>query len=248
MIAIALLFVASAAHAQPEVARWRAPDATPSEQAMTESRETFRAGLTAIEDERWSEALASFERAFFLSGQPIALFNGISALRSLGRYREARVLLDQLLERPGDLLPDRIATARQWREEVERRIAVLSIDGAPPGASLFVDGAAWGRPPERPMRAELDPGAHTIRVESETRGAASWSGRLDPGESRAVALQFAPAPVATDEGSIAAEPWFWIAIGGVLAIGAAVAIAIVVATDEGTDRRLAPMSRFVFEL
>jgi hypothetical protein len=261
VVATALTAASPTAHAQR---RW--PGASTRDPgAVAEAREIFGAGLTAAEDERWADAVAAFERSYALSGEGIALFNLASALRSLGRHRDARDAFDQLLEQHPDIGAQRLETARAWRQQSADRVATLRLTRLPETTVLVtVDGAAVPDGGARPLAVEVDGGReHAIRVELEGHLPFEWNGLVSEGVSRDVPVRLVaqpsqvvvagtadrraePAPVPVEEPSPVEWPVFWIVVGAVVvaAVGA-VLLGFALAED---DIVIQPMSPNVLEL
>src|SRR3972149_6272050 len=100
--ALGLVLVASTAEAQRRYSLDR-PRGEPTPAALQEARSLFLSGSSAVEAGRRAGALQSFERAYELAGVSAALYNAATALRSLGRHRDARDAFLQLLSAHGDL-------------------------------------------------------------------------------------------------------------------------------------------------
>lgn len=187
--------------------------------------EAFETGTRAADEERWSDALPAFQRAYALSRSEIALFNVGYVLRSLGRFVEARAAFDEVIDvlhAEGELL----AQASAYRDEVIARIAHLRLDGLETGAdhTILVDGTARVDDGARPLDVSVDPGAHGLGVRREGRLPFDWSGTIAEGQTLAIDVTLSPVP---SGGTIADEPWLWIVIGAVV-VGAAIGIGFVV--------------------
>jgi hypothetical protein len=116
---------------------------------------------------------------------------------------------------PSSGVPDAARTA--LRQAIARSrgeaMPTLSVDGTPPGASIFVDGVAWGGlPHEEPIA----PGEH--RLEVRARGHAAERREVTVG-SDDLRLRFDLAAVEEGSGSDATP--LWVSGAGALALGIA---------------------------
>jgi hypothetical protein len=187
--------------------------------------EAFETGTRAADEERWSDALPAFRRAYALSRSEIALFNVGYVLRSLGRFVEARAAFDEVIDvlhAEGELL----AQANAYRDEVLARIAHLRLEGLDADAehTILVDGVARQDDGARPLDVSIDAGAHGLGVRREGRLPFDWSGTIAEGQTLAIDVTLSAVP---SGGTVADDPWLWIVIGAVV-VGAAIGIGFVV--------------------
>ncbi|HJL01669.1 MAG TPA: tetratricopeptide repeat protein [Polyangiaceae bacterium LLY-WYZ-15_(1-7)] len=103
---LALLVVASSAHAQPS-----------EEDERAEGH--FRAATSYFEEEAFEDALREFEAAYRLSGRPELLYNIGLSLERLGRWREAADAHGRFIEAAPD--NPNVETARERRDRALRR-------------------------------------------------------------------------------------------------------------------------------
>ena len=186
--------------------------------------EAFETGTRAAEEERWSDALPAFQRAYALSRSDIALFNVGYVLRSLGRFVEARAAFNEVIARSGGA-GELLDQARAYRDEVVGRIAHLRVDGLEDGLTyeLLLDGTAREDDGARPVLLDLDPGDHGLGVRRDGFLPYDWAGHLSEGASERFRVELLPVP---SGGTIADEPWFWILVTAVV-VGGAVAIGFI---------------------
>ncbi len=222
-VALGLLLVASTAAAQRHYSLER-PRGEPAGAALQEARSLFLSGSAAVEAGRWADALQSFERSYELSGVSAALYNAATALRSLGRHRDARDAFVQLLSAHSDLDANMRREAEARRTEEAARVAVLSLAGLPSDGRLQVqfDNAALTDTGERPLDIEADAGRHALRVEVPRYRPWQWEGRLTDGQYTTLNVHLELAPVEVETESVFSSPVFWI-ITGVVVLGAAAA-------------------------
>lgn len=234
------------------------------EAAITEARALFMAGDAAAGSERWADAYENFARSYELSGNPIAQFNAAFALRSLGRYREARDGLDKLLREQGESVPDAFRErVEAMRAEVAARLGEVRVQGLTESEryDFRVDGRTYADSGERPLVLDVDSGEHYLVVTAAGGRVFEWSGVVRSGQSADVLVRFPETqadlrvrnldPDATagahdldsegleeDSGGVFESPWFWTGVGVVVAAGATVAAVIVLSGGES----LAPES------
>jgi len=233
-----LASVSGPASAQDTCAR--APESPPDED-VSRARELFVEGNRLAEEGRWEAAHDRFRRAYGLSGTPAALHNAGSALLELGRPRGARDVLDCLLANHPEVDERTTRSVRALRQEATDRVAVLMIRGLPDGrtSTVTVDGRPVGDDGSRPLRVEVDPGAHRLGARAPGRQPFDWSGELAEGERVAIEVELPPAvdpsPEPDDEPEtmtiaptdpsppddegpgLFASPWFWVVTGAVVA-------------------------------
>jgi hypothetical protein len=129
--------VPSAALAQPP---------PPGEGARTEARDRFDRGLKLFNDGDNPGALAEFKRAFELIPNPLVLYNIGLVYSAMGRPVEAVDALDKVLAQ-GGLSGDRMARAKQTRDDQAARIARISVVTNVP-AAVEVDNVEVGHTPQ----------------------------------------------------------------------------------------------------
>lgn len=202
---------------------------------MVAARELYRAGLAAVAEGRWRDALDRFERAYALSGVPATLYNAATTLRALGRHRDARDAFDHLLQAHVDLGVQLRASARRLREEEDARIATIRLGGLPAAHAdlrLRLDDTALADSGERPLAFEIDPGAHTLVVDAPERRPFVWQRQVRDGEDVLVDVVLEPATRrgsggqgggggSDDGGGFTIPTAVWIAAGAVLVVIAA---------------------------
>jgi hypothetical protein len=226
---IAALLAAASFFAAPALAQTRDPA------AVAEARTLYAAGLEAVGDGRWSDALAAFRRSYELSGAPPALFNAGLALRALGRAREARDVFAEVL----DALPAGESDARREAEamliETAARVGHLSIEEVPPvpDVTLHLDGA----PVEgggRSVDLEIDAGDHAIIVTAPGHRPFEWRGSVTDGGRVRVR-------VVLEAEAIDPVPWILVGTGAAVAIAVAIIVGVVVASESEVFQLTSPM-------
>ncbi len=202
------------------VSVWVVPGADAQTDRTADAVAAFEEGTAAAGEERWSDAIPAFRRAYALSHSSLALFNAGYALRALGRFVDARAAFDEVIATSTDA--DLIGEARTYRDEVAARIAQLHLEGLaePTRYDVRLDATHVEDDGTRPLRLELDPGAHSIQVHLAGFLPFDWSGELREGAVERLSISLAPVPSGS---TVLDEPWFWVVIG-VVVVGAAIAI------------------------
>jgi len=124
-----------------------AQPAAPTEAARQEARDRFDRGLKLFNDGDNAGALAEFKRAFELIPNPLVLYNIGLVYSAMGRPVQAVEALDKVLAAPGALTDDRLARARQTRDDQAARIAKVSVVTNVP-ATIELDSVEVGRTPQ----------------------------------------------------------------------------------------------------
>src|SRR5262249_42954142 len=151
------LALASVAHAQGEP-----PPAseTPSvdEQKKEEARGHFEKGVMLLDEESWEAALAEFLRARELVPTRASTKNAAICLIKVRRYDEALEMFEALLAFPNITADDRAMADRAIKDLSKTKVGAIELRGAPPGASIVIDGRNRGTyPPSSPLRASAGP-------------------------------------------------------------------------------------------
>lgn len=129
------------------------------------ARDAFERGISALEAQRYVDALTAFEESYRLRPSPVALYNVAVAQRGLGRIREAISTFERYLEAPERGIDRaRLASIRAELAALRAQIVTLRLTLAPSTATVLVDA--------RPATVgadglTLDPGRHVIEVSSE---------------------------------------------------------------------------------
>lgn len=217
------------------------PDGSPSDADVERARGLYQEAGAELEAGRWADAATLFEQSYRLSGVPAALFNHATALRSLGRHRDARDAFRQLLRDHPDLAPERRSEAEARMREEAGRVALVLVSGLreTPDARLTFDGAPVVAL-EHPVEIETDAGDHAVGVDREGYEPFRAELTLDDGERETVHVELVElagedlAPVI-------------LTIVGVLLVGGAVAGGIA-GYELAQVRPDAPYSNAVIEL
>jgi len=145
------------------------------------AREAFERGISALEAQRYVDALTAFEESYRLRPSPVALYNVAVAQRGLGRIREAIATFERYLEAPERGIDRaRLASIRAELAALRAQIVNLRLTLAPSTATVQVD----GRPAT--ISADgltLDPGRHVIEVSADGHRTSRREVDLRPGST-----------------------------------------------------------------
>lgn len=149
------LLLSSAAYAQPQQ-----PTAPTGDAALVEARRLYDEGRGHFDAGRFTEALASFERAYLMRSNPVVLVPIIECQERLNRVVDAIASIERYLrERP--TAPDR-ASMEQRLQSLRARPTRVNVTSDPPGARVVLDGREL--PHTTPAEVQLPPGRHRIAV------------------------------------------------------------------------------------
>jgi hypothetical protein len=177
-----------------------AQSATPTgDAALVEARRLYDEGRGHFDAGRFTEALASFERAYLLRSNPVVLVPVLECQERLDRVVDAISTIERYLrERPS--APDR-ARMEQRLQVLRARPSRVRVSSATPGARLVLDGRDL--PQETPATLEMPPGRHRIAL--SVNGQRSDEREIDalPGGTQEITLGAAapatPAPAPTPD-------------------------------------------------
>lgn len=217
--------------------------ATPVDPREQEARSAFEAGVAALTDERYADALGHFQRSYEVRRAASAALNLGVTLRALGRLVEARQRFNEFLELASAAQHERhdreVAT---FIADISRRIGRVHIAVVDPaGARVLIDG-------RRAMLDEhdeivVDPGEHRIEAVLAGYETALQTVNVSSGGRAEVQLRLqrptqdlrvTPTPTTPTTGpSIWQSPAFWVIVG--VGVTAAVAIPVTIAMMSGPD-------------
>jgi hypothetical protein len=212
-IPIFLLLVAA-----PGAAAAQALPAAPTNDADV-ARVEFQRGITALEDERYADALAAFERSFRARRvASVALNLGVTN-RALGRLIEARQRFRDFLAlaSPQQHAQHDVEVAG-YLTSIERQIAHVRVSGVDLTDTVL-------RVNQRRARAdglgevEVDPGEQHLTIEPDGYVPLQRTVRVEAGETADVAVS-----PSRPTGWIFTRWWFWTGVAVVAGAGIAAGI------------------------
>ncbi|WP_437735850.1 PEGA domain-containing protein [Sorangium sp. So ce1335] len=225
-----MALLAPVAGAQPAAPRAEAQETD----ALTDrARQLFQDGVKAAKAGKWADAHAAFLAAWSLKPHyQIASNLGVACLK-VGKPRDAAEYLARYLrEAPATKVNER-QLAEASLQEARSKVAAVTVQVAPEGAEVIVDGATVGRAPLADP-VFLDPGQHEVGAKldgytPQTRPIAATAGgtttvvldlsrKPEPAAVRpAPGPRVPPTPAASGDGGRTA-----VLVGGGIAAGAAV--------------------------
>ena len=186
-----------------------APAAAQEAPAAQRARDEFRAGGQLVEQSEWAAALAAFERSLALRQHALTIYNIGVCQRFLGRYTLAVSTLRQALARnEGSLeLPDLFRDqARAYVDEIDPKLARITITVKQPEATIAVDGRPLAATPSAELVAGVaapgegkrvpaptfvviaDPGSHVLTFQLAGHDTLEVRRDLKPGTTAQLAM------------------------------------------------------------
>jgi len=189
-IVVASLAAVAPAYAAPK----KKPPKDDKTSEQKEADRHFKAGVALFKEQKYSEALAEFERAYEIAPQPVVLYNIAGCHRELSHYAEAVKAYNRFLEEGKGKVPAaRITAAKAELDGILARIARVTVAITPDGAELTVDGLTLGTMPID-MPLILPPGEHRFIAKAAGRKDAERMLRLASGDEVDVALKLGALP------------------------------------------------------
>jgi hypothetical protein len=173
------------------------------------AREEFRAGSRLVEQSEWAAALAAFERSVALRPHALTVYNIGVCQRFLGRYTlAARTLRSALARSEGSAeLPALFRDqATAYVDEIDRKLARISVSVSQPEATILVDGRPLDATPSGDFVAGIaqpgegkrvpaarfvivaDPGGHVITFQLEGHDTVEVRPDLKPGTTEELSM------------------------------------------------------------
>ncbi|WP_441292067.1 PEGA domain-containing protein [Sorangium sp. KYC3313] len=211
---------------------------TPAD-ASARQRALFDKGVRLYDQSRWAEAHVVFLEAWALKKSYAVAANLGDVELMLGDPRSAAVHLAYALrEFPADEAPALRKLLTERLEEAQRRVAILRVRGAPPGAELLVDGKPLPEE-EEPEEIYLEPGTHRVTARRDGYAEAEKVVTVAAGTRQVVTLVLVERPTTNAAGTAklpetavvwparsaeeyAGRPRRAVLIGGAATMGAAV--------------------------
>jgi hypothetical protein len=205
------------------------------------ARRAFQEGVRLSSQERWDDAAARFRYAMSIRPAPAVKYNLAFCLAESGELAEAAQLLRAVATDPTFAQAEE---AQQLLQALEVRLAhlVISVRGAPPRATVQLDGENLEQA-ELGSTLDVDPGPHNVDLRMRGEVVASARLSLSEGETREVELvdplhedpasEVVVPEEPTDDGDPAAYEtwWFWTLIGAVV-VGGVVAVGFLATSTE----------------
>ncbi len=206
------------------------------------ARALFEEGVALSDEGKWSDALVAFQKADEIATSPNLRYNIGSTLRALGRYVEARKVLQKVLDDAPrsriPLKPSMKADVEKLLAEVSAKIVVITLKVDPPNADVQMDGNPVGALDGG--RLEVDPGKHVFVVSADGYETVTQTGSVayPGGDVVLTATKIIPKVEVVKETPFYARAWF-IATASVI-VGGAATVAIIVAAQPRTPPPAGP--------
>jgi hypothetical protein len=195
----------------------------------------FEEGVALVDEGKWADALAAFQKSDAIVPSASARLNIGVTLRALGRYVEAKRVLDQILAdgravkppKPG-LKPSTKKDVEKLLKEVTPKILSVTLQVTPPDGDVQMDGAPLTIPPGGIVA--VDPGKHVFVVEAEGYDTATITQTLTT--SGAVVTLVAPKIIPKIE-VVKETPFYaraWFIATAVVAVAGGATVGIIFAT------------------
>ena len=181
-----LAIVALLAFAAPAVA---APS-TRGPRGRRSSREAdrlFKNGVALFAAQKFSEALAEFQRAYDIAPAPVVLYNIAACHRELSQYGDAVASYQRFLtEGAGKVPKARLTEAKAELDGILARTAHVTVNVTPGDAQLIVDGTVFEPPIAMPLI--LAPGDAQLSAHVDGKQDATKVVHVAPGDELDVEL------------------------------------------------------------
>jgi len=144
-----------------------------------------------MDQDRYADALALYEKAYDLSQDPALLYNQGRALEAMGEYPTALEKLEAFDQRAPAALRARVPGLGELIASLRSRIGTLVVRTNAPNARLLVRDKAEGTI-HRELRVRVRAGAATVEVSAEGYEPKRIDVELAPGAELAVDATLAP--------------------------------------------------------
>lgn len=160
-----------------------------SETARDKATRLARAAAVLVEEGKYDDALALFEKAYQLDPVPILLGHMGKVYEKKGNLPKAREMYERFVATETD--PERLAKGRELLEGLSDRMpGRLVVTASPAGAEVRVD----GRPVAAGTAVELRRGTHEVEVSLKGHAPAKRAAEVTPGGETRLAVQLLPLP------------------------------------------------------
>ena len=175
------------------------PGDQPSVKRQAEAK--LHEGVTLLKERRYADALARFKEGYALVPSPLILYDFGLAQLGIGDDPEALESFEEFLRSAPDAPEDKRRKASAYRDELRKRVGVVTVKADLAAGSVRLDGRDLGRV-EFPRNLYLTPGPHEVVVRAgnvtQTRAVTCVAGDA---QTISVALSERPpetsAPIAT---------------------------------------------------
>lgn len=182
------------------------PEAPPTAETKTQAQRFFTAGVSLQKTEDFEGAIAAYETSLQLFPTKSALFNLANCQRALHRYADAWNSLQRLHSAFGAELAEPMAsTSLAQLEELANLTGLLTIETAPTGATISIDGKPVGTTPwTNPLRVTI--GQHAVQATLDGHATKESTVRVSPKQTLVLALELEPTPATSPVESVPPAP------------------------------------------
>ncbi|HEY1549474.1 MAG TPA: hypothetical protein VGG28_16720, partial [Kofleriaceae bacterium] len=170
------------------VAADAAPHKRPKQtKQQKEADRLFKNGVALFDQQKFTEALAEFQRAYDIAPAPIVLYNIAACHRELSHYGEAVTFYQRFLsEGAGKVPAPRLTAAKAELDGILAHTAHVTINLTPTDAQLSLDGNVLDSPIPQPLI--LAPGEHKLVAHVDGKDDATKVVRVASGDEPTIEL------------------------------------------------------------
>jgi hypothetical protein len=152
-----------------------------------EADRLFKNGVALFDAQKFTEALAEFQRAYDIAPAPIVLYNIAACHRELSHYNDAVTFYQRFLsEGAGKVPAPRLTAAKAELDGILAHTAHVTISLTPADAQLSLDGNVLDSPIAQPMI--LAPGEHKFIAHVDGKDDATKVVRVASGDEPTIEL------------------------------------------------------------
>ncbi|HEY1817280.1 MAG TPA: tetratricopeptide repeat protein [Kofleriaceae bacterium] len=152
-----------------------------------EADRLFKNGVALFDQQKFSEALAEFQRAYEIAPAPIVLYNIAACYRELSQYGDAVTFYQRFLsEGAGKVPATRLSAAKTELDGILAHTAHVTVNITPQDAQLILDGNTLDPPIPTPLI--LAPGEHKLTAHVDGKQDATKVIRVASGDEPTVEL------------------------------------------------------------
>jgi hypothetical protein len=187
-----LPIIAILALAVPAAAAPHKKPAKPTKE-QKEADRLFKNGVALFDQQKFTEALAEFQRAYEIAPAPIVLYNIAACHRELSHYGDAVTFYQRFLsEGAGKVPASRLSAAKGELDGILAHTAHVTVNITPQDAQLIVDGTTLDPPIPTPLI--LAPGEHKLVAHVDGKQDATKVVRVASGDEPTIELAPSTAP------------------------------------------------------
>jgi len=184
---VAMLALAVPAAAAPHKKPHKPSKPAKLTKEQKEADRLFKNGVALFDAQKFSEALAEFQRAYDVSPAAIVLYNIAECHREMSHYGEAVAYYQRFLtEGPGKVPAVRLSAAKTELDGILAHTAHVTVNMTPADGQLIVDGTTIDPPIPSPLI--LAPGEHKLTAHVDGKQDATKTVRVASGDEPVIEL------------------------------------------------------------